>query len=407
MNREIRIGLIGYQFMGRAHANAYQQAARFFDPKARSVMKAVCGRHQDGVEAFARRWGFESCETDWRRLVERKDIDLVDITTPNNLHAEAAVAAAEAGKAVFCEKPLALNLEQAETMLRAVSGNRVFNAVCFNYRRAPALALMKKLIAEGRLGRIYHLRGIYLQDWLLDPEFPLAWRMKKEVAGSGSLGDLASHQIDAARWLLGEFSEVCGRLQTFVKERPVATSEGNLAAVGGSKRGRVTVDDAVLFLARFRNGALGSFEATRFAAGHKNQNRLEVNGEKGSLIFNLERLNELEYYNTDDPEEARGFRLIQVTEPVHPYLSAWWPPGHIIGYEHTFIHTVLDVINAWAAGAPFQPDFKDGLACQRVLAAVSASAASGAWVKLAAPAGTGRRPAPKAEKEEGPKLFNA
>ncbi|MFH0796062.1 MAG: Gfo/Idh/MocA family oxidoreductase [Candidatus Omnitrophota bacterium] len=383
MAKEIRIGLIGYKFMGKAHSNAFHQVGHFFSPKAKPVLKAVCGRHPEELKEMSKKWGYESCETDWRRLVNRSDIDLVDITTSNDSHAEIAIAAANAGKAVFCEKPLALNLSQAEAMVKAVEKNRVFHAVCFNYRRVPALSLMKKMLSEGKLGKVYHFRGTYLQDWILDPKFPLVWRLQKEVAGTGALGDLASHQIDLARWLVGEIKEVVSLWSTFINERPVPTAEGGLSARGGKKTGKVTVDDATLFLARFANGAAGSFEATRFAAGRKNYNRLEINGEKGTLVFNMERMNELEYYDAKEPAETLGFKTIQVTEPVHPYLSAWWPPGHIIGYEHTFTHTVFDLINAWAEGKKSsQPDFYDGLACQKVLAAVEESAREGKWVKI-------------------------
>ena len=394
MAKEIRIGLIGYKFMGKAHSNAFHQVGHFFSPKAKPVLKAVCGRHPEELKEMSKKWGYESYETDWRRLVKRSDIDLVDVTTPNDTHAEIAIAAANEGKAVFCEKPLALNLSQAEAMVKAVEKNKVFHAVCFNYRRVPALSLAKKMIFEGRLGRIYHFRGTYLQSWALDPNCPLIWRFQKENAGSGALGDLASHQVDLARWLIGEITEVSGLFETFVKERPVALSEGSLSAVGGKKTGKVTVDDATIFLARFANGAIGSFEATRFAPGRKNYNCLEINGEKGSLVFNLERLNELEYYDAKESDETGGFRTISVTEQVHPYFAAWWPHGHIIGYEHTFTHTVFDMLNAWAEGKKSsKPDFYDGLACQKVLSAVEESAREGRWVRVGS-AGGGRVPLP-------------
>ena len=380
MSREIRIGLVGYKFMGKAHSNGWGQAARFFSTKARPVFKAVCGRHEAEVKEFSRNWGFESYETDWRKLIERPDIDLVDIATPNSLHAEIAIAAAQAGKAVFSEKPLALNVAQAEKMVQAVEKNKVFHGVCFNYRRVPALSLAKKIIAEGKLGRIYHIRAVYLQSWVMDPKFPLAWRLQKDQAGSGALGDLASHLIDLARYLVGEFVEVSGHSETFIKERPVSASGGGLSGQAGAKKEKVTVDDATIFLARFACGALGTFEASRFAPGRKNYNCLEINGEKGSLCFNLEQLNELEYYDATVPTETAGFSTISATESAHPYFSAWWPHGHIIGYEHTFTHTFFDLINAWADGKRFSPDFYDGLACQKVLSAVEESSVKRVWV---------------------------
>jgi predicted dehydrogenase len=382
MAREIRIGMVGYKFMGRAHSNAFFQVAHFFNLKVRPILKVVCGRHEAEVKEFAGRWGYQDYETDWRRQVERDDVDLVDISTPNNTHAEIAIAAARNGKAVFCEKPLASNVTEAEKMLESVRKNKVFHAVCFNYRRTPALSLAKKMIDEGKLGRIYHYRGVYLQSWAMDPGIPLIWRMQKGAAGSGALGDLGSHQIDLARWLVGEVAEVTGISETFVKERLVSRNETGLSASGGRKKAKVTVDDATLFLMRFKNGAIGSIETTRFAPGRKNYNWLEINGEKGTLVFNQEQLNELEYYDATESKETQGFRTISVTESVHPYFGAWWPHGHIIGYEHTFIHTAADLINAWAEGKTFQPNFHDGLACQKVLAAVEKSAIKRNWVRL-------------------------
>lgn len=378
----LNIGLVGYKFMGRAHSNAYLNVARFFDLKATPVMKAVCGRTRKDVRAFAARWGWESCETDWRALLAREDIDAVDISTPNDSHAEIAVAAAEAGKHILCEKPLAMNVAEARKMLAAARKARVVNMICHNYRRVPAVALARQLIDEGRLGTIHHFRGAYLQDWIVDPEFPLVWRLRKDQSGSGVHGDLNAHVIDAARYLVGEFDQVCGLETTFIKTRPIPSATSGLSARKSAKRGRVTVDDATLFLARFRNGAVGSFEATRFALGRKNAQRIEINGSKGSIVWELERLNELQFYSGDDPEHARGFRTILVTEPVHRYAGAWWPPGHIIGYEHSFVHTVADFVDAAAGRRRVKPDFEDGLRNQEVLEAVSESARTGRWRKI-------------------------
>ncbi len=379
----INVGLVGYKFMGKAHSNAWRQVAHFFDPKLKPVMKALCGRTEPAVKAAAEQFGWEGYETDWRKLVAREDIDLVDICTPGGpSHCEIVLGAAANGKHVFCEKPLASSLAMAREMLEAVQQAGVVHMVNFNYRRAPAVALAKRMIDQGLIGQIYHWRAVYLQDWIIDPEFPLVWRLDKSVAGSGPLGDLAAHSIDLAHYLVGEVAQVTGMMQTFIEERPLPTEMGGLAAVAGEERGKVTVEDAVAFLARFENGAFGTFEATRFAAGHKNYNRFEVNGSKGSLVFNFERMNELEYYSREDDPDYQGFRVIQATEPTHPYMSAWWPTAHIIGYEHTFIHGVYDLLNGIAEDEIPVPSFVDGVKCQAVLEAVEQSAQSGEWVKV-------------------------
>lgn len=381
--QEIRVGLVGYKFMGKAHSNAYRQIARFFDIGVKPVLKALCGRDAAGVKAAAEKFGWESYETAWEKLVQRNDIDLVDVSTPGDTHAPISIAAAQAGKAVLCEKPLANTVAEAEAMVKAVQESKVPNMVCFNYRRVPAVTLAKQVISDGTLGSIYHFRATYLQDWIVSPQFPLVWRLQKEIAGSGVLGDLGAHIIDIARYLVGEITEVCGALETFIKERPklAGTAEG-LGAKAAQEMGQVTVDDASLFLGRFENGALGAFEATRFALGRKNYNRFEVNGSKGSLVFNLERMNELELYLESDPDHARGFRTIMVTEGVHPYVHVWWPPGHIIGYEHSFVHTVRDFLEAIVNKQPVAPDFVDGLKCQKVLAAVEKAAEEKRWVPV-------------------------
>jgi predicted dehydrogenase len=384
MAKQIRVGLVGYKFMGKAHSNAYMKAAKFFDLPAVPVMAAVCGRTADAVRAFARHWGWQSVETDYRRLVRRDDIDLIDVATPNDAHPKIVLAAAKAGKAITCEKPLARTLGEATRMAQAVRDAGVPNFVWFNYRRCPALSLARQMIREGRLGRVFHVRAVYLQDWIVDPDFPLAWRLQGKVAGSGSLGDIGAHLIDTARFLGLQFEAVQGMMTTFIKQRPLEIGGGSLfAGRKSARKGKVTVDDAALFLARFKGGAVGTFEATRFAPGRKNHNAIEINGSKGTIRWCFEQMNQLEYFNREDPAHCQGFRTILATEPIHPYCQAWWPPGHIIGYEHTFIHHVADMMTALARRRRrFSPDFAEALAVQRVLEAVTVSAKRGTWVKL-------------------------
>ena len=380
---EIGVGLVGYKFMGRTHSNAYRQLPRFFDVDPSPRMVAICGRDEAGVRDAANHLGWESYETDYRRLVERDDIGLVDVSTPGNTHRDVVLAALEAGKHVICEKPLANSLAEAREMLLAAREAGTVNTVCFNYRRAPAVQLAKKLIDEGRLGTIRHWRSTYLQDFIMDPEFPLIWRLKKELAGSGALGDIAAHSVDLARFLVGDISQVVGMMETFIKERPLeeASAGGGLTASGGAETGEVTVDDAAAFLARFENGAIGTFEATRFAAGRRNQNGFEINGSKGSVAFDLERMNELEVFFVDDEADVQGFRTVNVTEPDHPYVGAWWPPGHIIGYEHTFVHTMKDLMDGIKTGESPAPTFEDAYRVQAVLDAVERSAGGGVWTR--------------------------
>jgi predicted dehydrogenase len=373
--RSLAVGLIGYNFMGKAHSNAWRQAPRFFDLPANVRLKTICGRNRAEVKKAAAKLGWESCDTDWRRVIDDPKIDIVDICTPNDSHCEIALAAAQAGKGILCEKPLARSIGEAEKMVRAVKKAGVMNMVCHNYRRVPAIALAKEMIERGELGdRIFHFRARYAQDWIVDPNFPLVWRLRSEVAGSGALGDIFSHIVDLARYLVGEFSEVCGITQTFVKERPVER--------GSRQKAKVTVDDAVTMIGRFKNGALGSLEATRFAPGRKNQLALEINGSGGSLFFDLEEMNRLKFFSARDPKDRQGFRDILVTGPTHPYIDKWWPPGHIIGYEHTFTHTIADFVNAVATRKSAHPTFEDGLQNRRVLAAVAKSAKLGSSVKV-------------------------
>jgi predicted dehydrogenase len=380
---EIGVGLVGYKFMGRAHSNAYRQLPRFFDVDPTPRMAAICGRDEAGVREAADSLGWESYETDYRRLIERDDVGLVDVVTPGNTHREIVLAALEAGKHVICEKPLANSLAEAREMLVAAREAGTINAVCFNYRRAPAVQLAKRLVDEGRLGTIRHWRATYLQDFIMDPDFPLIWRLKKELAGSGALGDIGAHIVDLAQFLLGPVSEVVGMMETFVKERPLeeASTGGGLLASGGAETGEVTVDDAAAFLARFEGGAIGTFEATRFAAGRRNKNAFEINGSKGSVAFNLERMNELEVFFVDDASDVQGFRTVNVTEPGHPYVGAWWPPGHIIGYEHTFVHTMKDLMDGINRGESPAPTFEDAYRVQAVLDAVERSAGGGVWTR--------------------------
>ncbi|MFI8420381.1 Gfo/Idh/MocA family protein [Streptomyces sp. NPDC085479] len=367
------IGMVGYAFMGAVHSQGWRTAGRAFPLPLRPELTAICGRDAGAVRAAADRMGWASTENDWRALLTRDDIDVIDICTPGDSHAEIAVAALDAGKHVLCEKPLANTVDEAAAMTAAAARNPGRIAmVGFNYRRTPALALARAMIGSGRLGALRHLRLTYLQDWLVDPDFPLTWRLERERAGSGALGDLGAHIVDLAQHLAGEdLAGVTALTSTFVKERPLA---GSRSASGGAALGQVTVDDAALFTGRFPSGALASFEASRFATGRKNALRLEVNGEHGSLAFDLERLNELHFYDGTAPDAEAGFRRILVTEPEHPYLSGWWPPGHGLGYEHTFVHQARDLVQAVADGTRPSPSFADGLQVQRVLAAVEESA---------------------------------
>jgi predicted dehydrogenase len=379
MARTFRVGLIGYRFMGKAHSNAWRQAPRFFNLKANVELHTICGRNATGVQAARAQFGWQNATKDWQEVVESPLIDIVDIGAPNHLHAEIAIAAARNGKHILCEKPLALNVKQAEAMLAAVQKAKIVHMVCHNYRRIPAMALAKKMIGEGALGKIFHFHARYAQDWLVDPEFPINWRLQKETSGSGANGDINTHIIDLGRYLVGEFKEVCGLLHTFVAERPLADA----LAKGARKMGKVTVDDAAMLIGRMENGVLANLEATRYAPGRKNHIEIEINGSKGSLYFDFEDMNRLKFFNGDDPKDRQGFRDILVTERgAQPYAGNWWPPGHIIGYEHTFVHTVADFVNACAEGKPVQPTFEDGLKNQRVLAAVEESNQKGRWVKL-------------------------
>jgi predicted dehydrogenase len=381
---ELGIGMVGYAFMGTAHSRAWAAVGQAFDVPLRPRMAVLAGRDGAATRAAARRYGWRHAETDWHALIERDDVQLVDICTPGDTHAEIAIAALAAGKHVLCEKPLANTLAEAEAMAAAAARaaqNGVRAMVGFNYRRVPAIALARRLVEQGRIGALRHVRAAYLQDWLADAAVPLTWRLQQDRAGSGALGDIGAHAVDLAQYLSGEhLAGVSGLTTTFVSERPVAGGTGD----GGT--GPVTVDDAALFNGRLASGALASFEATRVAAGRKNALTIELYGELGSLAFDLERLNELSFYDRTEAESTAGFRRILVTEPGHPYLEAWWPPGHVLGWEHTFVHQARDLLTDIASDDDPEPSFADGLQVQRVLDAVAASAAhDSAWTKIQSP----------------------
>lgn len=384
--RELNVALIGYKFMGKAHSNAWKNVRHFFDLDATPVMKVACGRHAEPLGTFADKWGWQETETDWRQVIGRDDIDIVDIATPPSIHKEIAIAAARAGKHIVCEKPMALTVGECAEMCQAVRVAQIVNYVNFNYRRCPAVMLARQLIDEGRIGRIFHWRGAYLQSWPVDPTFPLTWHMRKELAGSGPQAGINSHSVDLARFLVGEIASVTAMTAQFVRQRPlpdeVAAGTFKKAVSAEGALGDVTVEDAISMIVRFDNGALGSFEATHFAPGRKNYNYFEIYGDKGSLVFNLERLNELQYYSADDPEHVRGFRTILATEACHSYIKNWWPPGHNIGYEHQFHNAFADFVQAVVHQTNVAPDFDDGLKGMEVLQAGLLSAEEGRRIDL-------------------------
>lgn len=386
MKKTLNIAIIGMGFMGRAHSNAWSQLNKFFDTEYEICLKAVAGKNEERTRQFAKRWGYESYTTDWHTLLDREDIDVIDILTPTYLHKEMAVAAMKAGKHVICEKPCSLTWEECHEMAETAAKAGVVSYLNHNYRRVPAVALAKQMIEEGKLGTIYHYRGSYLQEWIMDENFPVTWQLKKETAGGGALYDLASHNVDLARYLVGEPVAVTAMLKTFVKERP---EPGENSAVfsagdtsGSQKKLPVTVDDAASLVLEFENGAMGSLEASRFATGRKNYNCFEIYGSKGALCFDLERMNELQYYDNTEPNAQRGYRTILVTEGEHPYVGAWWPQGHIIGYEHTFVHAFKEFVHTIAEGGSMVPDFNDGEQIIRTLQAAQISSREGRKVML-------------------------
>ncbi len=372
--KKLNIGLIGCGFMGRTHSNAFRQAGVFFQPEFTPVLKAVCARTADTVENFAAQWGYESTETDWRKLIERDDIDLVDIATPNDSHYEIAIAAAEAGKMVMCEKPLGRSAKESAAMTAAVESAGVANMVWYNYRRIPAVTLAKQIIDEGKLGKIFHYRANFLQDWTIATDLPQGgealWRLDKDVAGSGVTGDLLAHCIDTAMWLNGGIAEVSGMTETFVKERQHQLT---------GKVQPVTIDDASIFLARFANGSIGQFEATRYARGHKALYTLEINGEHASLKWDLHDLHRLQMFDHADEGRTRGWRSVHITDGDHPYMDRWWVPGLQIGYEHSFTHQFADFLTGIASDQPLSPSFAEALNTDRVTDAVLASAETRQW----------------------------
>ena len=377
MTKPLNIGMIGYGFMGRAHSNAYSQVNHFFDLQYRPVLKAICARDEAKAKAFAATWGYESVETDWRKLIARKDIDAVDICTPNNMHREIALAAAAAGKTILCEKPLAMNSQEGAEMVAAVEKAGVANMVWYNYRRVPAVTLAKKLIDEGRLGKIFHYRAVFLQDWTISTDLPQGgaglWRLDVAAAGSGVTGDLLAHCIDTALWLNGGIDRVTAMTETFVKERKHNLT-GKVEPVG--------IDDACAFLARFKNGALATFESTRYARGHKALYTFEINGEKASIQWDLHDLHRLSYFDHRDEVTLRGWRSIHVTDGDHPYMGKWWVPGLQIGYEHSFVHQVADFLEGLANNKPAGPTFRDALETQKVCDAVLESGRTSQWVAV-------------------------
>ncbi len=372
MAKTTNVGIVGTQFMGRAHSNAYLDVPFYYNLPAPPVMRAACDVNKADLDAFCKRFGWQTQEADWKKLVERDDIDLIDIVTPNFLHKPVAVAAAKNGKHIICEKPIAMDAGEAREMLDAARENNVRHMTAFNYRRVPAVALAKKLIDEGKIGKVYHFNAVYYQDWLIDPNFPYVWRHDKTKGGSGAHGDMNAHIVDLARFLVGEFEAVCCAQEVFIKERK--KPDGTM--------GKVTADDAAYIMAKFRDGALGAFLVSRLANGRKNFLRFELFGSKGAVSFNLERLNELEYYSLDDPGPEQGFRTIVVTESSHPYIKMWWPPGHIIGWEHTFIHEIGDLLLAIDKGENVQADFYDGMRCQQVIDAAVKSADERKWIQI-------------------------
>lgn len=383
--KTVNVAIIGTKFMGKAHSNAWSQAPKFFNLGIKPVLKVACGQDPDGTSDFAENWGWEETETDWKKVVARPDIDVIDISTPTYLHKDIVVAAANNGKQIFCEKPIALSYAEAREMYTAAEKAGVLHYLNHNYRRTPAVAFAKQLIEQGKIGQIFHWCGVYLQDWITDPNFSLTWHLQKQFAGAGPHYDLNSHSVDLARYLVGDVDAVTAMMKTFIEERPLASKDAGTFKAGtvSKEKGKVTVDDASFMVVSFSNGALGSFQASRFASGRKNYNYFEIYGSKGSLAFDLERMNELMYLELANPPDEQGFRKILVTNSSHPYVSAWWPPGHIIGYEHEFTHAVADFLNALEKGTKISPNLYDGMKGMQVLEAALISAKEGRTVKVA------------------------
>ena len=384
--RKVNVALIGAQFMGKAHSNAWRKVGMFFDLPVEPVMKVLCGKYPEEL-GVAERYGWQETSLDWEEVVNRPDIDIVDVCTPNFLHPPIAMAAAKAGKHVMCEKPLANTMKEAEAMLKAAKKAGVKHMCGFSYRFAPAVATIKQMVSGGELGRIFHFRAAYQQDWIVDPNFPMVWRLKKKHTGSGALGDIGAHITDLCQYLVGDVSEVCSAMETFIKKRFVSELDTGISGKGDEKRSgkmdTVDVDDAVVFLGRIKGAdTLATFEATRFATGRRNYNSIEIYGSDGSVLWNQEDMNFFQYFNRKDPAHLQGFRRVHATDPGHPYTKAWWPAGHIIGYEHLFVHEVYEFVsNLGKKDEPYST-FEDAVKCQRVLAAVEKAAATKKWEKV-------------------------
>jgi predicted dehydrogenase len=377
--------MIGTGFMGKAHSNGWMKVDKFFNAPFEPVLKVVFGRDKNKTKEFAARWGYEDTSQDWREVVARDDIDIVNVVTTTHTHKDIVIEAAKHGKAIFCEKPVALSFQEASEMADAVKNAKVLNYLNHNYRRVPAVAYAKQLIDEGKLGKLYHWRGAYLQDWIMDPEFPLTWHLRKDTANAGPLWDLNSHSVDLAQYLIGGIESVIAVNKTFITERPlpgVGAATFSAGKAQSTEKGKVEVEDASFMITEFSNGVLGSFDATRFAGGRKNYNYFEIYGSKGSLVFNFERMNELQYLNLEDDTNTQGFRDILVTESTHPYAGAWWAPGHIVGYEHAFVHAMADFLTALKNKTPIKPNMEDGKEILRVLDAALKSNKEGRKVMV-------------------------
>ncbi|MCL4218163.1 MAG: Gfo/Idh/MocA family oxidoreductase [Candidatus Hydrogenedentes bacterium] len=386
MAKKVNVALFGTEFMGKAHSNAFRQLGRFFKMPVEPVMKVIVGRDPVKTRQRADEYGWEEASTDWKAVMARDDIDVVDIATPGHLHHPMVLEAAKAGKHIICEKPLANTVKEAKEMMQAAKKAGVKNMCGFSYRFTPAIATIKNMLRRGELGEIYHFRGAYQQDWIVDPDFPLVWRLQKKHAGSGTLGDIGAHTIDMCQNLVGDIAELSATMQTFVTERPIGDTDTGITGKKGGKggkKGKVDVDDAVLVLARFKTGnTLATFEATRFAPGRRNHHTLEIYGSKGSLCWDLEHMNYFQYYNRNDPDTQQGFRLVHASDGVHPYMNAWWPPGHIIGYEHLFTHELYDFFNTLNRKTVDYPTFEDGYKCQAVLDTIEKASKSRKWEKV-------------------------
>jgi predicted dehydrogenase len=385
--KEVNVAVVGASFMGKAHSNGWRKVDMFFDAPVKPVMKVLCDKEQGLLDAHAERWGWQETSTDWKALLQRDDIDIIDICTPNFLHPEIAIAAAKAGKHIVCEKPLASTLKEAVAMQKAVDAAGVKNMCAFSYRFVPAIQTIKNMIENKQLGEIFHFRAAYQQDWIVDPDFPMVWRLKKKHTGSGALGDIGAHITDLCQFLVGEISEVTSAMETFIKQRVVADSDTGAWEAKGSKKSKtydtVDVDDAAIYLARFKDAnTLATFEATRFAPGRRNYNNIEIYGSKGSVIWNLEDINYFQYFNRNDPDLLQGFRRVSACDSGHPYAAAWWPPGHTIGYEHLFAHELYEFICGLSKKKGNFPTFEDGVKCQRVLETVEKAAKSRKWEKV-------------------------